>query len=159
MRKSAVVLALTLTLAPFGAGAADLVVWWEKGWNPEEDQAVREIVAAFQQKTGKQIDLAVRSLEHLMASTVAAVEAGHPPDFVFGLLVQDYFAQWAYEGRLAELSDALGPMAAQFDRDALDFNTFLDKSKEAVQRQKEQLTAAFEAGKAAYREEKGISNE
>ena len=40
-----------------------------------------------------------------------------------------------------------------------DFNTFLDKSKEAVQRQKEQLSAAFEAGKAAYREEKGFPNE
>ena len=40
-----------------------------------------------------------------------------------------------------------------------DFNIFLDKSKEAVQRQKEQLTAAFEAGKAAYREEKGMPNE
>jgi gas vesicle protein len=38
-----------------------------------------------------------------------------------------------------------------------DFNSFLDKSKEAVQRQKEQLSAAFEAGKAAYREEKGAS--
>src|ERR1051326_5651671 len=37
-----------------------------------------------------------------------------------------------------------------------DFNSFLDKSKDAVQRQKEQLTAAFEAGKAAYREEKGF---
>jgi gas vesicle protein len=40
-----------------------------------------------------------------------------------------------------------------------DFNSFLDKSKEAVQKQKEQLTAAFEAGKAAYREEKGFPNE
>ena len=40
-----------------------------------------------------------------------------------------------------------------------DFTTFLDKSKEAVQRQKEQLGAAFEAGKAAYRDEKEISNE
>jgi gas vesicle protein len=39
-----------------------------------------------------------------------------------------------------------------------DFTTFLDKSKEAVQRQKEQLTAAFEAGKAAYRDEKGFPN-
>jgi gas vesicle protein len=36
-----------------------------------------------------------------------------------------------------------------------DFTNFLDRSKEAVQRQKEQLTAAFEAGKQAYREEKG----
>jgi gas vesicle protein len=37
-----------------------------------------------------------------------------------------------------------------------DFGSFVDRSKEAVQRQKEQLTAAFEAGKAAYREEKGF---
>ena len=37
-----------------------------------------------------------------------------------------------------------------------DFTTFLDRSKEAVQRQKEQITAAFEAGKQAYREEKGF---
>jgi gas vesicle protein len=40
-----------------------------------------------------------------------------------------------------------------------DFNSFLDKSKEAVQRQKEQLTAAFEAGKSAYRDEKGLPTE
>jgi len=40
-----------------------------------------------------------------------------------------------------------------------DFTSFLDKSKEAVQRQKEQLSAAFEAGKTAYREEKGLPNE
>jgi len=40
-----------------------------------------------------------------------------------------------------------------------DFTSFLDKSKDAVQRQKEQLSAAFEAGKSAYREEKGFSNE
>jgi|SRR5579862_7152447 len=40
-----------------------------------------------------------------------------------------------------------------------DFTSFVDKSKEAVQRQKEQLTAAFEAGKAAYREEKGLPSE
>lgn len=40
-----------------------------------------------------------------------------------------------------------------------DFNGFLEKSRDAVQRQKEQLTAAFEAGKAAYREEKGLPKE
>lgn len=40
-----------------------------------------------------------------------------------------------------------------------DFTSFIDRSKEAVQRQKEQLTTAFEAGKAAYREEKGLSQD
>ena len=38
-----------------------------------------------------------------------------------------------------------------------DFSSFVEKSKDAVQRQKEQLSAAFEAGKSAYREEKGFS--
>jgi gas vesicle protein len=36
-----------------------------------------------------------------------------------------------------------------------EFSAFVDRSKDALQRQKEQLTAAFEAGKAAYRDEKG----
>jgi hypothetical protein len=48
MRARAVVLALALVLAPLGAQAADLVVWWEKGQYDEEDAAVREIIAAFE---------------------------------------------------------------------------------------------------------------
>jgi gas vesicle protein len=35
-----------------------------------------------------------------------------------------------------------------------DFSSFVDRSKDALVRQKEQITAAFEAGKAAYREGK-----
>jgi hypothetical protein len=46
MRRGAVVLALALVFAPFGARAADLVVWWEKGFYPQEDKAVADIIAA-----------------------------------------------------------------------------------------------------------------
>jgi gas vesicle protein len=35
-----------------------------------------------------------------------------------------------------------------------DFSSFVDRSKDALLRQKEQITAAFEAGKAAYKEGK-----
>jgi gas vesicle protein len=35
-----------------------------------------------------------------------------------------------------------------------DFSSFVDRSKDALHRQKEQLGAAFEAGKAAYKAEK-----
>ena len=57
MRSHAIVLAAALVLAPLGARAADLVVWWEKGFYPQEDEAVREIIAAFEQETGKQVEL------------------------------------------------------------------------------------------------------
>ena len=38
-----------------------------------------------------------------------------------------------------------------------DFSSFVDRSKDALNRQKEQLAAAFEAGKAAYKSEKEAS--
>jgi multiple sugar transport system substrate-binding protein len=36
-----VILAATLVMAPLGAQAADLVVWWEKGYDDQENEAVR----------------------------------------------------------------------------------------------------------------------
>jgi ABC-type glycerol-3-phosphate transport system substrate-binding protein len=55
MRIRDLVLTATLIMAPLGARAADLVVWWDMGLNPEEDAAVREIIAASEQETGKPV--------------------------------------------------------------------------------------------------------
>lgn len=79
-----------------------------------------------------------------------------------GRETRELIARTATEGR-DYLTNKVGE-GRQFMEDskrrvADDFNSFLDRSKEAVQRQKEQLTAAFEAGKAAFREEKGFSKE
>ena len=73
MRVRAVILAAILALAPPGARAADLVVWWEGGFNPEEDQAVRETVAAFEHKTGKKVDLAIWPQRDILPQTSAAL--------------------------------------------------------------------------------------
>ena len=43
MRARAVVLAAAIIVAPLCARAADLVVWWEKGFYPQEDAAIAEI--------------------------------------------------------------------------------------------------------------------
>ena len=37
-----------------------------------------------------------------------------------------YYGQWAYEGRLVDLSDVIGPFASLFDPDALGYATLLD---------------------------------
>src|SRR4051794_12604452 len=116
MRVRAVLLAAAIVMAPLGARAADLVVWWTKGFYPAEDQAVRELVAAFERKTGKEVQPASPAEGELPGRTAAAVDAGHPPDFVYGIdITFAYFPRWAYEGRLVDIADALGPFAAQFD--------------------------------------------
>jgi multiple sugar transport system substrate-binding protein len=126
MRSYAAILAAALILAPPGARAADLVVWWEKGFYPQEDQAVREIVAAFEQETGKQVELDFLSEDELPGKLEAAIKAGQPPDFTFGVLLQDYLGQWAAEDRLADLSDAIGAFLNLFDPDALAWVTWRD---------------------------------
>ena len=53
MRSRTAVFAAMLAIAPLGAKAADLVVWWQEGFYAQEDAALREVVAAFEQDTGK----------------------------------------------------------------------------------------------------------
>jgi multiple sugar transport system substrate-binding protein len=116
MRARAVVLAVAIVLAPFGAQAADLVVWWEKRQAAKEDDAVREIVAAFEQGSGKQVELILGPQEQLVADLVAALEAGRsPPDFVFTVVSIQHYEQWAYEGRLVDLTDAIGHFSDLFE--------------------------------------------
>jgi hypothetical protein len=57
MRGRIAVLAAALIIGPVGARGADLAVWWEEGVYPEENEAVREIVAAFEHKLGKRVEL------------------------------------------------------------------------------------------------------
>ena len=113
------VLATALTLAPLGARSADLVVWWDEGYYTEEHEAVEEIVAAFEQETGKQVELAFYSQDDLPGRIAAALEVGRPPDFAFGYDMVYQIGRWALEDRLVDLSDAIGPFSNMFDQDAL----------------------------------------
>jgi ABC-type glycerol-3-phosphate transport system substrate-binding protein len=80
----AVVLAAAIVMAPLGARGADLVVWWEKGFYPQEDAALAEIIAAFEQGTGKEVELIQPTQDEMFDKAQAALAAGSPPDFLFG---------------------------------------------------------------------------
>jgi multiple sugar transport system substrate-binding protein len=45
---------------------------------------------------------------------------------LFGLVADTGLDQWAYEDRLVELTDAVGPLASLFDADALEASTLLN---------------------------------
>ena len=126
MRARALVLAVAIAMAPLGAQAADLVVWWEKGFNPEEDAAVRETVAAFEQKTGKQVELVQSTQDEMFGKVQAALAAGQPPDFLFGTNSERWTAQSAYKDQLVDLEAALGPVLDLFDGDTIEVSTLLD---------------------------------
>ena len=62
----------------------------------------------------------------MLEETQAALEAGQQPDFLFGLVTDNGLDQWAYEGRLVDLTEAVGPLASMFDADALEASTLLN---------------------------------
>src|SRR4051794_3955054 len=126
MQVRAVLLAATLALAPLTATAADLVIWWEKGYNPEVDAAIRETVAAFEQKTGKQVELSLHVQWELPDELQAALKAGRPPDLAFGNWLYQYATEWAFEGRLIDLTAIVASLPVTFDTDGLARWTMLD---------------------------------
>jgi multiple sugar transport system substrate-binding protein len=123
--------ALALVLAAlifmtFGAQAADLVVWWDKGFFPQADEAVTEIVAAFEQDTGKEVELVQPEQAEIQQRAEAALAARQPPDFLFSSLSQRWIPRWAHEDRCTNLEGVLGPALGLFDADAIEVSMLLN---------------------------------
>src|SRR5690349_22709480 len=92
-----------------------LVVYWTKGFYPQEDKALDDMIAKFQQKTGVRVELSRYSPQESVPKAVAALDAGTPPDVAYGDVFDFQVAgKWAAEGQLEDLSDILLPMKASF---------------------------------------------
>jgi multiple sugar transport system substrate-binding protein len=126
MRVRTILLAAALILAPLSARAADLVVWWEKSFDAGGDAALEELVSDFERAAQKEVELVLLPLNEVPARVLAALEAGRPPDLAYGLLLSRYLGEWAHQGRLMDLSDAVGSLANLIDPDALELGMLLD---------------------------------
>src|SRR3954452_20097542 len=107
--------ALCAALAAPVAAQETLVVYWTKGFYPQEDKALDDMIAKFQQKTGVKVELSRYSPQESVPKAVAALDAGTPPDVAYGDVFDFQVAgKGAAEGRLEDLSDILTPMKASF---------------------------------------------
>ena len=115
------VLALsTLLGAPLPVLAADLRIVWEEGFYPEEDKAFEAVIAAYEQESGKGVELTFYSQDDVLEKMLAALDSGDPPDLALAFGASSYVPKWARDGVLADLSDVVGPMGDQFFPGVLD---------------------------------------
>src|SRR6476661_9854890 len=78
-----------------------LVVYWTKGFYPQEDKALDDMVAKFEKKTGVKIELSRYSPQESVPKAVAALDSGTPPDVAYGDVFDFQVAgKWAFEGQL-----------------------------------------------------------
>ena len=135
MRARAVVLAAALVMAPLGAEAADLVVWWEKGYYAQEDEAVRETIAAFEQESGKQVELVFYEQAELRTRSQRRCRLASRPTSPSACAFPTTSSEWAFDDRLVDLTDAVGHFSDLFDPDALAWYVVLnahDRAEGAV---------------------------
>jgi multiple sugar transport system substrate-binding protein len=106
-----------ITSAP--AFAADLTVWWTRGYYPEEDEGIRRIVADFEKDTGQSVALNYWTQEDLPTKVIAALAADELPDVVYCVSCSGHLVRWAHDGLLFDLTEVIEPIADQMDLGAL----------------------------------------
>jgi multiple sugar transport system substrate-binding protein len=107
-----------------------VVIYFSKGFYPQEDKALDDVIAKFQKKTGVKVELSRYAPQEMIPKTVAALDAGNPPDIVYADVFDFQVAgKWAFEGRLEDLSDILNPMKGKFLPNTIE-TTFMHNDKE-----------------------------
>ena len=75
--------ATTLVMASQAIAQEKLTVWWVKGFYKSEDDALFEAIKKFEDKTGVKVDLSQYPVQDMIPKTVAALDAGTPPDVAY----------------------------------------------------------------------------
>lgn len=97
-----------------------LTIWWNQGYFAEENQSIENIVGDWQKKNGIPVKLEIISEDDIDKLTIAALAAGKPPDVVFSMRTDSALTErWAWEGKLADVSDVLKPLETVYSPIAL----------------------------------------
>jgi multiple sugar transport system substrate-binding protein len=128
MRKTiaGVIAGCALAFAGQAMAQEKLTVWWQKGFYKSEDDALYAAIKKFEAKYPKvKIELSLYAPQEMIPKTVAALDAGNPPDVTYGDVFDfQVTAKWAYEGKLEDVSSLIAPLQAKFEPRALS-TTFL----------------------------------
>ena len=122
--------AAAVAICALAAGPAlaqeKLTVWWAKGYYKAEDDALYAAIKKFEAKYPKiKIDLSLYAPQEAIPKSVAAMDAGNPPDVAYGDVFDfQVTAKWAFEGKLEDISSVIDPLRAKFEPAALS-TTFL----------------------------------
>jgi len=103
-----------------------LTVWWVKGFYKAEDDALFAAIRKFEEKHKNiKVELSQYPVQDMIPKTVSALDSGSPPDVAYAD-VYDFqvTAKWAFDGKLADITDVIDPLRSHFEPAALS-TTFL----------------------------------
>jgi len=100
------------------AAATTAEVWWAQGFVPEEDVAIKKVVADYEKASGNTIDLTITPFAPQRQKIVAAVQSGIVPD-VFPNNPGEITALFAWDDKLIDVSDVVETQKEEYTETAL----------------------------------------
>lgn len=115
--------ACALLVAASGAAQAagqTVTVWWNQGFYPAEDQAMRDMVAAWEKQSGNKVELTFYNGSDMPAKIISSITTGEVPDLAY-VDNGDFLLlpQAAWNDKLVDLSDVVGTQKAEYSATAL----------------------------------------
>src|SRR5262245_43703203 len=104
------------------AAATSAEVWWPQGFIPEEDTAIKKIVADYEKASGNKIDLQITPFAPQRQKIVAAMQTGVVPD-VFRNNPDEIVGLYAWDDKLVDVSDVVETQKEELTETAL-LNTY-----------------------------------
>lgn len=110
---------------------ADLVIWWEQGFLPEENEQLIQLVRKWEQATQRTVDLKllpVDLIDQQLNKIVADPNNRQVPDIVYSVGIDTSLApKMAWRDQLLDLTDVLTPIKAQYNPVALSQVSYRNK--------------------------------
>ena len=105
--------------------ANELNIWWEQGYNLEEDEALRTIVNDWQTQTGNLVKLSFFTNDELTAKAERAVKANQFPDLMMTLKGDRIlYSRLAWHDQLEDVADVIEPVKDAFAPNILEAITY-----------------------------------
>jgi multiple sugar transport system substrate-binding protein len=100
------------------AAAKTAELWWVQGFVPEEDVAIKKMVADYGKATGNEIDLVIMPFAPMRQKIISAVTSDVVPD-MFVSTPTELIAMLAWDDKLTDVTDVIATQREELTETAL----------------------------------------
>lgn len=116
---------------PKAVDQADLVIWWEQGFLPEENEQIIQLVRTWEKQSGRPVTLKLIPIDLINSQLSKVVETSknnYIPDIVYSVGIDTSLApKLAWQDQLMDLSEIITPIKDQYTSVALSQVSYLNK--------------------------------
>jgi multiple sugar transport system substrate-binding protein len=106
-----------------------LHIWWNRGYFPEETEAIQQIIDKWEKISGIKAELTSYAEKDLAKATQNAVQNGNTPDILYNYIADlTLYPRYAWENKLLDVSDIVEPLRKWYSPIALESAHYLNKT-------------------------------